>query len=85
MHHTAARVTWFENTDGAGAFAVGLDLSTTSDGANAMTSADLDGDGDVDIVVASYFSDRVTWFENINGKGAFSLGVDLAVDADAAT
>lgn len=50
-----------------------------------MVAADIDGDGAVDVVAASFDDDRVTWFKNSDGNGAFSLGVDLAQDADGAT
>ncbi|CAN0393661.1 unnamed protein product, partial [Ectocarpus sp. 12 AP-2014] len=79
------RVTWYENTDGEGTFAVGLDISATSLGADMAVAADIDGDGAVDILVASFDDDRVTWFKNTDGEGAFSLGVDLAQDANGAT
>lgn len=74
MH--ADRFTWYENTDGEGTFSVGLDLSTTSDGAFAMALADLDDDGDLDIVAASVF-DGLEWFENSDGNGEFSVGTFL--------
>lgn len=81
----ADRVTWYENTDGEGTFSVGLDLSSTATGSDMMVAADLDGDGDLDVLAASYDDDRVTWYKNSDGSGAFSLGVDLAQDANGAT
>ncbi|CAM9975438.1 unnamed protein product [Scytosiphon promiscuus] len=75
------RVTWYENTDGAGTFAVGLEISTTIDAGISMVAVDLDGDDDLDVLVASYYDDRVTWFNNTNGNGAFALGIDIALDA----
>ena len=34
--------------------------------------ADLDGDGDHDIAASSYFGNKVSWFENVDGQGRFS-------------
>lgn len=73
----ADQVTWYENTDGQGTFALGLDVSTTADGAMALAIADIDGDRDLDIVSASQSAIGVQWFENTNGKGAFSLANSL--------
>ncbi|CAM9828727.1 unnamed protein product, partial [Ectocarpus sp. 12 AP-2014] len=70
------RVTWYENTDGEATFALGVDISTTADGAIALALADLDGDDDLDVLSASVFS-GLAWYENSNGSGAFSLGVSL--------
>ncbi|CAM9302784.1 unnamed protein product, partial [Ectocarpus sp. 8 AP-2014] len=70
------RVTWYENTDGEGTFALGHNISTTTNGAITLALADLDGDDDLDIVSASVFS-GLAWYENSNGSGAFSLGVSL--------
>ncbi|CAM9224997.1 unnamed protein product [Ectocarpus fasciculatus] len=70
------RVAWYENTDGEGTFAIGLDLSTTANGAYALALADLDGDDDLDVVSASVW-DGLAWYENSDGKGMFSLGISL--------
>lgn len=47
-----------------------------------MVAADLDSDGDLDVLVASYYDNRVTWFNNSDGNGAFSLGVNITLEAD---
>ncbi|CAM9792076.1 unnamed protein product, partial [Ectocarpus sp. 6 AP-2014] len=76
------RVTWYENTDGEATFALGVDISTTADGAFTLALADLDGDDDLDIVSASVVS-GLAWYENSNG--AFSLGVSLEPADDPAS
>ncbi|CAM9576644.1 unnamed protein product, partial [Ectocarpus sp. 12 AP-2014] len=68
------RVTWYENTDGEATFALGVNISTTADGAITLAVADLDGDDDLGVVSASVFS-GLAWYENSNG--VFSLGVSL--------
>ncbi|CBN74120.1 conserved unknown protein [Ectocarpus siliculosus] len=72
---TGDRVTWYEN-DGEGTFAIGLDLSTTADGAYGLALADLDGDDDLDVVSASVW-DGLAWYENSDGNGVFSFGISL--------
>ena len=70
-------MTWYENINGLGTFAAGLDVSKTSR-VSMLAIADLNGDEDVDIVVASY-DGNVTWFQNSDGKGAFSPVVNSAL------
>lgn len=78
MHYAPDRITWYENTDAEGTFADGIDIWTTADGPTYVIAADLDSDGDVDILGTSYSGDVVTWFENLDGKGDFSDGVNLS-------
>ncbi|CAM9362872.1 unnamed protein product, partial [Ectocarpus fasciculatus] len=73
---TGDRFTWYSNADGEGTFAIGLDLSTTANGAYALALADLDGDDDIDVVSASVW-DGLAWHENSDGNGVFSLGISL--------
>lgn len=77
-HDVPARVTWYENTDGEGTFATGIDISTTADAPNFVVAADLDSDGDLDVVATSFDGDLVTWFENTDGEGDFSQGINLS-------
>ncbi len=75
---TDDRVTWYENTDGNGAFSTGTDITTSEiGGPTAVFTADLDGDGDADVLSASQDNARIAWFEN-NGSGLFSAAQDVA-------
>jgi hypothetical protein len=49
-------------------------ISTTSDAAYCVVSADLDGDGDIDVISSSIADNKVSWYEN-DGTGLF-LGED---------
>ncbi|CAN0215893.1 unnamed protein product, partial [Ectocarpus sp. 13 AM-2016] len=69
------RVTWYENTDGEATFALGVDISTTADGAVTLALADLDGDDDLDVVSASVFSGLAS-YENSNGA-SFVIAIDF--------
>ena len=39
-------------------------ISTSADGAKSVFSIDLDGDGDMDVLSASYYDDKIAWYEN---------------------
>jgi hypothetical protein len=76
------RIVWYENTDGDGTFSAGTDISTTADFAQAVYATDLDGDGDADVLSASSVDDRIVWYENTDGSGAFSSGTDISTTAN---
>ena len=44
---------------------------TDADAAHSVFAADLDGDGDQDILSASFDDDKIAWYENTDGMGAF--------------
>jgi hypothetical protein len=55
-------------------------IPTSTDSPFAVQTADLDGDGDLDVVAASLYDDRITWYEN-NGAGSFtSHSITTTVD-----
>lgn len=40
-------------------------ISTFADGAFSVFSTDLDGDGDTDILSASFYDNKIAWYENL--------------------
>jgi hypothetical protein len=58
------RVVWWRNTAGDGSAWALQTLSTTLDGAYAVTAADMDGDSDPDVLVAAPPASTIAWFEN---------------------
>lgn len=68
---------WFENVDGQGTFSERMAIHTGEEGsASAIYAADIDGDGDHDVLstygsLMSAESNKVFWYENINGEGLF--------------
>ncbi len=65
------KIAWYENTDGNGTFGAQQIITTNADGANTVYAIDIDGDGDSDVLSASWGDDKIAWYENINGNGAF--------------
>jgi len=67
-----AKIAWYENKtiQGSAAFPAQSVISTSADGAVSVFGADVDGDGDMDVVSASFFDDKIAWYEN---DGAASL------------
>ncbi|MCB2156312.1 VCBS repeat-containing protein [bacterium] len=75
------RVVWYENTDGKGNFGPGAIISLEPEGPNSVFGSDLDGDGDLDVLSASSWDDRIAWYENTDGKGAFGPQQTITVYA----
>jgi len=64
-----ATLSWYRNTDGAGAFGAPLPLSSPSPiGYSSVVAVDLDGDGDLDAAAAG---GGIKWHENTDGAGTF--------------
>ncbi|NNF43975.1 MAG: VCBS repeat-containing protein [Phycisphaerales bacterium] len=57
-------IAWYENDRGSPPKFVQWVVTTDALGATDVAAADLDGDGDPDLISASGFDDRITWYEN---------------------
>jgi hypothetical protein len=64
------KIAWYENTDGVGSFGNQQVISTAADSVISVFAADLDGDGDLDVLSASYYDDKIAWYENTDGAGS---------------
>lgn len=69
---TFNEMAWYENTDGKGTFGSKKVITTEVSYAGSIDTVDLDDDGDLDIVVASKNNNKVIWFQNTDGLGAFA-------------
>lgn len=86
------RVAWYENLDGIGNFGLQKVIASGRHSAYAVLAVDIDSDGDNDIIaeIAGYPTNKIVWYENINGLGDFSeekkieseirSTIDLAID-----
>ncbi len=77
------KIAWYENADGKGTFGPQRLISAIADMASSVYAADVDGDGDMDVLSASIQDDKIAWYENTNGKGAFSPQKVITREADA--
>ncbi len=64
---------WYENTDGSGDFGEQQIIADSAGGASSVICIDIDNDGDNDIVAACFEDDKITWYENTDGLGNFSI------------
>ena len=65
------KIAWYENTNGQGVFSAEQIITTGADGARSVYSVDIDGDGDIDVLSASSWDNKITWYENTDGQGNF--------------
>ncbi|GAB4140964.1 MAG: hypothetical protein Tsb009_10530 [Planctomycetaceae bacterium] len=77
-------IRWFESSGGLLPVLVERVITNTADGARDVTVGDVDGDGDLDVIVASYYDDRIAWYENGNGDGTVWARRLVSVSADGA-
>jgi len=57
------KIAWYAN-DRMGQFGPQQVITTKADGPTCVYAADLDGDGDLDVLSASYWDDKIAWYEN---------------------
>jgi len=78
----AGMIGWFENIDGRGTFGSLRVISSEVVGAMSVFGTDIDGDGDTDVFSASFGDNKIAWYENTDGRGAF--GIQKVISAEAA-
>ena len=59
-------------------------ISLSADGAESVYCSDLDGDGDLDVLSASYWDNKIAWYEN-DGNGNFGPENVISLFAEDAT
>ena len=89
------KIMWFRNNgQTAPTFTAGT-VTTLATGVNSVQAADLDGDGDQDVISASFYGNRLAWYENdgtakftartidaTNGLAAYAVAADMDGDGD---
>ena len=78
------KITWYENVGGSPSAFISHVIATDAISPEPVHAADLDGDGDLDVLSASYFDDKIAWYENDGcSPPAFTSHV-IAADAGGA-
>ena len=75
------RLGWYANVDGQGNYGELTIISENLPRATMVRAADFDGDNDLDIVASSAVGNKVSWFQNLDGRGSFGeeqLVTDIA-------
>ncbi len=62
-------VSWWENADGGGTSWQVHPMDESFLGAHSVHGEDLDGDGDIDLLTASFNTEEILWWENLDGAG----------------
>ncbi|WP_339917489.1 T9SS type A sorting domain-containing protein [Yeosuana marina] len=79
------KIAWYENIDGLGNFSTQKIIIENANSAHCVHAVDIDNDGDMDIVSASWDTDEILWFENLDGQGVFSTQKIVTSLADGAS
>ena len=77
-----SKIAWYENLDGQGSFGSQNIITTSVIGASSVFSIDIDGDGDMDVLSASWWDDKIAWYENLDGLGTFGPQIIISNNAD---
>lgn len=62
-------ISWWRNVDGTGTLWTQYVIDTGSDNVTSVCIADIDDDGDQDVVTATAISNKISWYENLDGAG----------------
>jgi hypothetical protein len=68
--------------DGQGAFGPERIITLNTFNPMMVLAADMDGDGDLDALSASGDDDKLAWYENTNGQGAFGPQQLISISTD---
>ena len=78
------KIAWYESDGGSPPGFTERVISTAANGAYSVFAADVDGDGDTDVLSASYYDDKIAWYENDGGSPpSFSEHI-ISTNADGA-
>jgi len=78
------KIAWYENDGSAIPKFTEHTISTSADAARSVHSGDLDNDGDIDIVSASYYDNKIAWYENDGSAIPKFTEHTISTSADAA-
>ncbi len=76
---------WLRNPGDQVNFGLHITISQEVNGAEAVFCVDIDNDGDIDVLSASYYDDKIAWYENLDGYGSFGPQQVIASDVNGAS
>ncbi len=66
-------ISWWEYVGGTDESWIKHTVDSTFDNPTNLFASDLDGDGDIDILACSFYYDKISWWENVDGIGTLWL------------
>ncbi len=77
-----SKILWYKNTDGNGTFSAPQIITDQAELPSCLAVADVDNDNDIDIFAGYLLSDKIVWFENLDGSGSFSQEIQITTQTD---
>ena len=78
------KIAWYENDGAADPSFTPRTISTSADGAHSVYAADIDNDGDMDVFSASYYDDKIAWYESDGAADPSFTARTISTSADGA-
>ena len=66
---SSGKISWWSNDGGTPITWTRTDIASSLGGALISWGGDIDGDGDMDVAASGWTSDRIMWYENLDGVG----------------
>jgi len=60
-------------------------ISTSANGAHAVYAIDIDGDNDIDVLSASYYDNKIAWYENDGSSPPGWISHNITISANGAS
>lgn len=76
------KIEWYENDGAEMPSFITHVLSTTANGINSICAEDIDNDEDMDILAATTYNNRITWYENDGAELPTFTPIIIASDAE---
>ncbi len=78
------KIAWYENDGGSPPSWTARTITTSANGAVEVFAIDIDNDDDIDVLSASYWDDKIAWYENDGGSPPSWTTRTITTSADSA-
>jgi hypothetical protein len=79
------KIAWYENDGAADPSFTPRTISTSANGAYSVYATDIDSDGDMDVLSASYYDDKIAWYESDGAADPSFTPRTISTSADGAS